>query len=280
MPKFEKPKLTTDQLREIMEITEKEEEEHTIIRAQTPENKEIVFEMEKIKQHWLDAYEQNKLQELAKELEPIAIRLSEQQIKEIQELARKEGFDYFILLPSIETQEKHLTQIKKQTEKPIKGLKGKNQYSDQGTYLSDTVKPNFPDNIQTNNRPENKAYLLFLKDTAQVDAETVNKPAEQLRKEFKKKNETGLTIAEYLLFQRDYTQRHINEKKAHPDDYGGPGKATRLLDSELDAKSSLPGQVLYAYWFPGFRQVEVRSYPASYSGSHSGARSSAIFEIG
>jgi len=257
----------------------------TMITAETKEGKTIEFNLEEIKTYWIEFYRQNNLTGLAEEIENIDINLTDEQIEKIKEKA-KEGFDKLILLPKTEIQKQQLQKIKEQTEKPMKGLKDKQQYLEKpdssgqkGIWLSDTVKPNFPDKIQTNNRPENKAYLLFLKDNPQIDQETANKSPEKLREEFKQKNETGLTIEEYLISQRDYIQRHINDDQPHADDYRGPGKVTWLLDSELDEQSNEPGQVLYAGWNPDNRRVKVYSHPASDSNSDIGARSSAIFEI-
>jgi len=253
----------------------------TMITAETKEGKEIEFNLEEIKTYWIEFYQQNNLIELAKEIENIDINLTDEQIEKIREKA-KEGFDRLILLPKTEIQKQQLQKIKDQTEKPMKGLKDKQQYLEKpdssgqkGIWLSDTVQPNFPDKIQTNNRPESKAYLLFLKDNLEVDDNTRNKTPEKLRQEFQKKQETGLTLAEYLIFQRDHTQRHIEEDKPHPDTQ----YVTWLLDSELDKQSSGPGRVLRADWLPDYRRVRVSSYPASDSHSSIGARSSAIFEI-
>lgn len=258
--KPEKPKTLTD----------------TII-AKDQEGKETEFNLEQIKEYWISFYEENNLPEIAEEIKQTDIILTDEQIEQLKSKA-EQGFNRFMLMPSIETLEQQLQNIKEQTEKPIKGLNDDQQYVDKGTWLSDFVKDNL-DHIQTNNRPDNKPYLIFIKDNPQVDPETVNKSPQELRETLKQKKETGLTLQEYLIFQRDYTQRHINEEKAHPDDFGGNGKATWLLDSELDQNSSGPGHVLVVHWSPDYRQVRVNSDPADDSSSHRGARSSAIFEI-
>ncbi|MFH0820058.1 MAG: hypothetical protein V1892_03425, partial [bacterium] len=87
--------------------------------------------------------------------------------------------------------------------------------------------------------------------------------------------ETGLTLPEYLIFQRDFTLNHQNEQKPHPDhEY-----VTWLLDSEFSPDSSEPGRVLRSSWYPDYRQVGVLSFPPDYRHSNRGTRSSAIFEI-
>ena len=243
-----------------------------IIKAKTLEGKEIEFNLEKIKQYWIKFYRQNNLQQLAEAIEDIEIQLTDEQIEKIKEKA-KEGFNKLILLPAVEIQKQNLNQIKEQTEKLMKGLKDKQQYAKEGMYWG-PADSDFPDHIQTNNRPSNKAYLLFLKDDLEVGDDTRGKTPEILRQEFKQKLETGLTLEEYLIFQRDYTQIHIKEDKSHPDTQYG----TWLLDSELDPQSSGPGLVLCAVWSPDYRRVGVSSYPVSIP-IRFGARSSAIFEI-
>ncbi|MEW6408464.1 MAG: hypothetical protein AB1465_07325, partial [Patescibacteria group bacterium] len=85
----------------------------------------------------------------------------------------------------------------------------------------------------------------------------------------------GQTLPEYLIFQRDYTERHKEEDRPHPEHQ----YYTWLLDSELSEDASGPGRVLDAGWDPGDRQVGVYSYDSSSRYSIRGARSSAIFEL-
>jgi len=248
--------------------------ENTVITAETKEGKNIEFNLEQIKTYWIEFFKQHNLEETAEELEQAEIQLTEEQIEAMKQQIEQQGLDYLVLMPSTETQKKELKKIKQETEKPIKELKDNQQYSKEGMFWGPADK-DFPDHIQTNNRPKNKPYLLLIKDTPEVDPETVNKSPQELREIFKQKQQTGLTLEEYLIFQRDFTQRHKQEDKPHPDtEYW-----TWLLDSELDKDSSGPGHVLFADWNSGNRQVRVHSHPAANSYSSIGARSSAIFEI-
>lgn len=251
------------------------------IIARDKEGKEVVFDLEQIRQEWTTFYNENNLPEFAKALENTNINLTKEQVEEIQEKSER-GFDRLILFPPIELQQEHFEALLKEMVKEIPSLQ--EQYSKEVIWLSDTVKPNFPDKttnkpnkITTNNREktENKPYLLFLKDTLEVDSETLNKTPEQLRTLFNERNETSLTIAEYLIFQRDYAKRRKTGKNPHPD----TGHYTYLLDSELSPDSSWPGQVLGAYWGRGSGRVRVGSSLYDISYSDFGARSSAIFEI-
>jgi len=256
------------------------EKKEQIITAKTPENKEIVFEMNKIREHWHNFYKEHNLQEIADSL-PEQITLSQEQIQRIQELSKEQGFDTFILLPP--NPDQYLDKLKQETsDKELAGLSEKKQYDNKKTYLSGTVKPNFPDKIKTINRPclsagrpKDKPYLLFLKSSLEVPDDTREQSASDLREQFKKNNLNGLTLSEYFIFQRNYTKTRINDKNPHPDaEYW-----TWLLDSELSETSSGAGQVLRAYWHPDDQQVLVDSDNSSYQHSSRGARSSAMFEL-
>ncbi len=246
------------------------------ITAQTPEGKELVFNLEQIKKYWIDFYDNHNLKEFAEELENTEITLTDEQIQTIQEKAKdkESSFNEFILFPSLELQNKHLTEIKEETEKPISGLPDKHQYSKEGTYLSDTVKPGFPNNIKTLNRPKNKPYLLFLQNSPEVPDKTRNQTPENLRKILKQRNETSLTLSEYLIFQRNYTQTRLKENQPHPD----TKYWTWLLDSEIPQKG-VPARALDALWSSGYRRVEARSDPSDRCDAYYGVRSSAIFEL-
>jgi hypothetical protein len=250
VPKPEKPK-TMEQ-----EITIKDKE-----------GKETTISLEQLKEQWLNFYRNHHLEEMAQELEQTELTLTDEQIQRIQELAAKEGFNHFLLLPSPETQQQCLQRIKEETGKEIPGLPDKEQYASEGIWLSNTV---FPDKIATLNR-STKPYLLFAKDEQEVDPETRNQTPDQLRQTFQQKNLTGLTLAEYLIFQREYTERN----KKHPED----NYWTLLLDSELSPDSSGLGRVLFSHWSPDSRLVRVYSDAPGSHYPHFGARSSAIFEI-
>ncbi|MDO8530130.1 MAG: hypothetical protein Q7S10_01870 [bacterium] len=251
------------------------------------------FNFEQIKNYWVDFYKKNNLPELAEVVEELEITLTKEQQDRIKELAEKEGFDKMIIFAGNEIMQKNSAGIKQETEKEMAGLAPKQQYMEKdkdgkpvGTYLSDTVKPAFPDKIKNNNRPD-KPYILFCKDAPEVDEATrkalkesegkgeKKNSAENLREYFKKKGLTGYTLEEYLIFQREHTTQNKEAAKPHPEnDY-----STWLLDSELDAYSSGPGRVLQAGWSPGDQRVGVGSDAPDGSDSDVGARSSAIFEI-
>lgn len=261
------------------------------IIAKTSEGKEIVFNMEQIKQESIDIFDDFNLNELSEAIEAVNISLTKEQQDRIIAKTR-EGFNKFYLLPPVEIQQDYLAKIKEEIEKPIEGLReelkeerehdsGKNpdgSIKEISVCLLHNVKPNFPDKIAAINRPKNRPYLLFIKDAPEVDEETLYKHPAKLRESFKEKNETGMTLSEYLIFQRDYTQRHKKEKHPHPDtEYW-----TWLTDSELTKNSSKPWQVLRANWDSPCCQIEVTSVGIDVQfiqDSYYGARSSVVFEI-
>ncbi|MEW6408240.1 MAG: hypothetical protein AB1465_06150, partial [Patescibacteria group bacterium] len=277
----------------------------------TPEGREITFDFKEIREYWANFYREHNLPELAAAL-PETINLTLEQITRIQKLA-EQGYNHFILLPSPELQDQYLAQIKQETlDTPLEGLAESQQYTE--THLSDTVQPNFPDKIKTLNREENTPYLVFLKDLPEAEEETRNASAQELRiilespspdkarkklkeleEELKKTNPRaevkefsdeflermtgkdlkGQTLPEYLIFQRDYTKRHKEEDRPHPEHQ----YYTWLLDSELSEDASEPGRVLGADWLPDDRRVRVDSYDSSHQYSYRGARSSAILSL-
>ncbi len=275
-PKKEGQKKLEDFKKKKVAKPERPKGAETIITAKDKEGREAVFDLEQIKERWITFYRESNLTEIAEELEKTEASLTEEQIEKLK-VKSEEGFDKLILFPSPETLKNNLQRIKEETEKPLPGLPDDQQYSEEGTYLSDTVEPNFPDKIQTNNRPIAKPYFLFCKNNKEVEEETKGKTPAVLREEFSQKGEAGFTLEEYLIFQREYTETQL--KSQEPDPHPDKTDWTWLLDSELDQNSSSPGRVLYAYWHPGTRQVEVYSLPSSDSFPGGGARSSAIFEV-
>ena len=238
-----------------------EKESPKVIRAKTPEGREIIFDMKEIREHWATFYQNHNLPEMAESL-PEIINLTPEQIARIERLAEQEGFNHFLLLP--QNPDQYLPKIKQETSKPLEGLP--EQYIKDGIYLLGIVRPSFPDQIKTQNRPEKKAYLVFQKASREVDKKTKNKSAKTLCQELKEKDLHGLTLTEYLLFQRDYTAQN----KTHPDQ----SSWAWLLDSELAS-----GEVLVAHWYSGDRQVRIVSRTPDSPDPFLGCRSSAILEI-
>jgi len=242
-----------------------------LIKASDQEGKEIIYDLEQIRDNWVDFYNDHNLSELAGAL-PKDVLLTAKQIEFLKEKT-KEGFNRLILLPPLSIQKKNLGSIKNEMDKKVAGLSKDAQYTK--TYLDDTVEPNFPDHLKSIHRPD-RPYLLLINDTAEVDPGTLGKSADKLRKLFSENQFNGLTLAEYLIFQRDYTLRHQDDKNPHPNTMYW----TWLLDDEIDESSKdYSGRVLRAYWYPGDRRVYVSSFSAGAGSSGRGARPSAIFEL-
>jgi len=86
------------------------------------------------------------------------------------------------------------------------------------------------------NRPKGRPYLFLTENTKEVLGEkTLNRSAIDLQEEFKKQKRVGLNLFEYLIFHRDYVERHsleghsLGEKVSYPDEC----HSVWLLDSEL-----------------------------------------------
>ena len=258
-------------------INQSKEQKRIVEEIKTKKESNIEgLDFEQLKEYWINFYNNINLPEFAEEISSFELNLTPEQ-QDLLKQKQEQGFNLPIILPSIETQQKYLNQLKQETEKPIPGLSDQEQYIDQpdssgqkGIWLSNTVKPNFPNKISTLNRPQNQPYLMLLKDQQEPDTDTLDKTPIELRQTFKERQETGLTIQEYLIFQYDYTQKH----KIHPETQ----KLTWLLDSELDNNSTGPGQVLRAHWGSGSRQVRVYSGTSEHHSPYHGARSAAIFQ--
>jgi hypothetical protein len=76
----------------------------SIISAETKEGKEIIFDLEKIKEESREMFNNFNLPELAASLENVTIELTKEQTDIIIQKA-KEGFNKFYLMPPREIQE-------------------------------------------------------------------------------------------------------------------------------------------------------------------------------
>lgn len=263
----EKTIAEIEKIRERIKESDKAPEEwfkERIISATTPEDKEIQFNLEQILSHQKEFYNNLNLAEWAKDL-PETIELTEEQIQNIKEKVEKHGFNKLRILPSVETQNKILEKLAEETHQSIDGLSDSEQYSDDEIWLSGTVKSEFPNKIKTTNRPEG-CYIQLYKDEKEVLDETLNKTYPEARKYQKENNLQGYTLAEYLIFQREFTK----ENKKHPDD----DYWTWLTDSELASS-----RVLRSGWSSGGRRLSVDSDASGYRGVRLGFRSSAVLEI-
>ena len=258
---YEEINRTIDRIKEKQEP--KEQKESQVIQAENEQGETLEFNLEEIRENWVKFYEEHHLLELAEAL-PDKISLTREQIEIIKEKA-KQGFNLLMLLPPAEIQQEYLKRIKRETsDKPLSGLPEQEQYTK--TYLSDTVKSDFPKNLKTLNRPEAKPYLLFLKKSQEVPEETLDKSPKRARAILKDKGEAGLTLSEYFLFQRDFTEKN----QVHPETQ----YYTFLLDSEV-----VSSYVLYAGWNSVGRRVKVFSFTSDDHYPFIGFRSSAILEI-
>lgn len=186
------------------------------------------------------------------------------------EAKAEDGFNLLIPFPSIKVQQAYLPLVIREAEEPMQGLADDQQFqkiwfSPHPTELSS------PDKIKSLNRPENKPYFLLIRDDREAPEETLHRSADELRNIFKKKEETGFTLFEYLIFQRDYTLRHAKSKKPHPDiEYG-----SWLLDSQLP-----DGQVLCVMGYLKDYFLRIWSWPSDFDETRFfGARSGIVISL-
>jgi len=240
------------------------------IKAKTPEGIEVEFKLKEILNYSKEFYRKLNLDSWADALLD-TLKLSQEQIEKLQQNIEKHGFNKMLIYPPVEIQNKTLETLLQETTKPIPGLDENEQYGemkDDGTrdegfekWFSDDLK-----DIKNINRPEGKCYIQLYKDEQEVPNETLDQTYPQARQYQKDNNLQGYTLAEYLIFQREFT---IQNKK-HPEHT----RYSWLTDSELPFS-----QVLYLNWNPGARQVRVDSAGFGIHGADLGFRSSAVLSV-
>jgi len=140
-------------------------------------------------------------------------------------------------------------------------------------------------------RPPNQPYLVLLKDTLEVEEDTLNRSARELRNpqlqsylegENKPnigtllsiynegKENSGLTSAEYFVFQKDFLIRH----GVHPDTTNG----TILLSTERRYNSE-PNELPVATWNKNDHRIHLFSQSKMSSSSTIGTRFTKIYKI-
>ncbi len=192
------------------------------------------------------------------------------------ETALKKGFYRVFIFPPVSVQEKSIHKLRIELGKPMKGLRRQKQF--RKAWLSPNTiglhLRNRKRGFQTTlNRPAGP-YLLFLSDDLEVSKETIElRSAAKIRKWFKEKGETGLTLFEYLVFQRSFTENHIKDECLHPD----VSYVTWLLDSCLEDDSL----VLVAGSNKGKKfKIKVWAWPETYNEHNcQGARSSIVVPL-
>jgi len=258
------------------------------------------FNMDKMREYWREFYWNHGLSKFRDSL-PEKINLTKKQMMLISEKA-KEGFDKLILLPDVEVQKEYLFKsLVETTEGWVRTndfpenqqYKGVLWGTDWGGSTNDQkIKEFFPNKLETIDRPSGP-YLIFLKDRNEPEKKPTEPHLkttgllsvreydyypvsnEQLRKKLKEKNETGLTLSEYLIFQRDFTEQCKNGEKPHPD----TENTVTLLNSqtphieykEIHLMDHSGHYALNAKWNPKRQKVELHT-----SGSPEGCFRSAV----
>jgi len=182
---------------------ETEEREFTIIKALSPEGKEIIFALEEIKEHWLDFYEKHGIKADIPD-----IKLTQEQAQEVEKLIEEFGFNKAIIVPEDLPDDPKLHEKMTQGYNPtFQGEDFKKDGSFQGVKdLKTGAKIIFTKDCRNTTEDE------FFKQTANLPPE--NPKADNDLKRFIKKikNEKGvelegLALSTYLIYRREYHER-------------------------------------------------------------------------
>src|SRR3989338_1521737 len=252
-------------------IQDKERPAGGVIVAENKEGKEVLFDLAEIRRQWVQFYETHHLAGILKDKQghdtlPADIKLTPERVDLLKAKA-KEGYTRMILVPA--GVEGHLQSLK---ENLTDGLAQDASNNPIPTHLSDNVKPNFPNQIQTTDpRRLGKAYLLMTNPDVALHPGTMGQSADEINEKFTDPavNVSGLTLADYLIEER----QHFNATGQHLVDWG-KNEWTWLLASR-DAAS----RVLPAGWHPSHRRVEGRSSSPGGRNPYLGARSSVVLAL-
>ena len=252
-------------------IQDKERPAGGVIVAENKEGKEVLFDLAEIRRQWVQFYETHHLAGILKDKQghdtlPADIKLTPEQVDLLKAKA-KEGYTRMILVPA--GVEGHLQSLK---ENLTDGLAQDASNNPIPTYLSDNVKPSFPNQITTTDpRRLGKAYLLMTNPDAALHPGTKGQSADEIIRTFADPavNVSGLTLADFLIEER----QHFDETGQHLVDWG-KNEWTWLLSSR-DAAS----RVLDAVWSPDDHRVRVVSRSPEDRHPYLGARSSVVLAL-
>ena len=252
-------------------VKDKERPVGDVIVCVDKEGKEVLFDLAEIRRQWVQFYDTHGLSEILKDKQghdtlPADIKLTPEQVDIIKEKA-KEGFTRMVLVPA--GIEQHLEELKINL---TDGLEKDDNNNPIPTYLSDNVKPSFPNQITTTDpRRLGKAYLLMTNPDAALYPGTKGQSADEIIRTFADPavNVSGLTLADFLIEER----QHFDETGQHLVDWG-KNEWTWFLSSR-DAAA----RVLHAGWDPNYRRVKVNSSSPEDRYPGLGARSSVVLAL-
>lgn len=243
------------------------ERSRRVYSERTKEGREVKLDTEAVLKESVGFYAAHDLKDFLKEL-PKEVKLSAASESRLRE-ALREGFDKAMLLPSTELQKGNINKLLTElADKQLPGLQDAEQYS----RAHSMYEPDVTKNATTRGRPARKAYLLLYQ-SEPLPEETMGKTPNDLDQLFAQKKWNGLTLEEYLILQRKEAEASKDHRfDAHSDD-AKKSQWTWLLDSRV------PEGVVYAYWYPGDRQVRVFWFGLGFSNPKLGARPAVVVEI-
>ena len=279
-----------DELEEIIgPVAETHEEgDRTIseISATTPEGKEIKIELKKEAKHWNEFYEETGVDWA--EAIPEDIKITAEEEKEMKRLIEELGFDKIIIIPDGLVGEPEFEEYEEEVEDPktkvkkmetkLRVKKADQKYID----LHEKMSVGYADTYQGNNykkdggigatKDKRKGLRIILTKEVQTLGEdellkaTKGKSIKDLEK-----GVTGLTEAEYLVWQKEYNK----ETGQHLDDWNKENVWTWLAGSERPVS----GRVPVAYWFTDDDQVGFSSHATTNQVEYFGCRLAGSFKL-
>ncbi len=207
-------------LKEQVERLEQEKREPQEIKAQTPDNKELVFDLEKARQDFQDWYKEHNL-----DIEEIPeISLNKEEIEEVKTLI-EQGLINDI---AIRADKVKYADLNKETAKGYNQTwQSSNFQSDGGFDKLDEQETN--PYLEANPEEDKPAFhLVFYNNIKELDQddvlkETLGKSADDLKpwlENINKKHKVnleGISLKDYLIIQRKYTEQALEQaKQANP----------------------------------------------------------------
>lgn len=186
----------------------------TVITVKDFENKDKVFDFEKILQNNRDFFIKNGMPEAADNL-PQTIKLDKKQIERIEQLAEKGFTGFFVFPPRLDEYLEKLLKVQEQIK-----INGDFKVSSVRFMTFSEV-----EEIKTSNRNTNRHYLFFFRDYIERRSlRPTQETNEEKENQLKDDDLSGFTLAEFLVFFKDHA-----DKKAQLQ-----SEETILFDSQVN----------------------------------------------
>ncbi len=219
------------------------------VSVKNQKGEKAFLDLEKIVQSSLDFYKKNNLREIATACElPEKMHIGLIERLNIFE-AYREGHDMLLLMPPAQVQRAHLEHVATALSSQCEGLPPMEQYNGMRFFGIPDVDP--LSKITIDNRPEEKPYLIAVRSEYETVPPTGGIIPDRMRQKLFSQTKNGMTLFEYLVFQRHVVEKGEREISHHPDTQF----PVILFDSRL--RSDLYGMHEFAVrWSTKYRQLE------------------------